>query len=674
MSGELKPELKITAQITGSGPRGIQGEPGYTPIKGIDYHDGTKGDDGHTPTKGVDYFDGLPGSDGYTPVKGVDYFDGTPGTDGHTPVKGVDYFTAAEKTELLAPLTGEINTARKGKSTLGEKINEIDTQLAEKAKITDVNNQIASVASGSPKGVYATLSLLQTAYPTGNTNIYVVSADGKWYYWNGSAWTAGGVYQSTGIADDSITPEKTSYINSNVLYENNNLSYVVSTYSHWVTQTIDFTSGLSQGDVITFSIDSVTNNADARYAGVAVYDSSNNVLVSKVLENGINSLFFTMPVNAVKLSLMFYLARDTYLAAGTTVSYANVQLISGYKKSYIMSNDIVLGSNIMNLYDHRYNCLDLSSFDAGMIKYQNGVLDSTSGVYHKTISVLAGDTYKISGYSYLGIMPIVLTDDTNNVIDYYPKTETAQPTFYHDVITIPKRVTKMHINYLWANSGTRQYFISGYKADGLKIAKATSKLTIIGDSLSSAYQAASSRYLNLLEANDGYIVENLSRDGHGFMRDDDSLYAFWRQAQKVSSDTDIALIFGSFNDMPNVNAYLGTIADTGTATICGCINQTIANLYTAKNDIKIGIVTPTPWSNYYPGMANPESYINAIIAIAKNKGIPYLDLFHCSNLRPWDSTFNAMYFNNADGTHPNNEGHRKFIYPKMRSFAEDLKG
>lgn len=42
----------------------LKGEPGYTPIKGIDY------DDGYTPIKDVDYFDG---SDGYSPIPGVDF-------------------------------------------------------------------------------------------------------------------------------------------------------------------------------------------------------------------------------------------------------------------------------------------------------------------------------------------------------------------------------------------------------------------------------------------------------------------------------------------------------------------------------------------------------------------------------------------------------------------------
>lgn len=74
----------------------LEGENGYTPIKGVDYFDGkdgADGKDGYTPVKGVDYFDGK---DGYTPVKGVDYFDGQNGKDGYTPIKGVDYFDGVD--------------------------------------------------------------------------------------------------------------------------------------------------------------------------------------------------------------------------------------------------------------------------------------------------------------------------------------------------------------------------------------------------------------------------------------------------------------------------------------------------------------------------------------------------------------------------------------------------
>ncbi|MEH7246457.1 GDSL-type esterase/lipase family protein [Neobacillus niacini] len=90
-------------------------------------------------------------------------------------------------------------------STLGGHVRELASSLAQKAAQSYVDTKIASVATGSPKGVYATVAALQTAFPTGNTNVYVVSADGKWYYWNGSAWTAGGTYQATGIERKSVT-------------------------------------------------------------------------------------------------------------------------------------------------------------------------------------------------------------------------------------------------------------------------------------------------------------------------------------------------------------------------------------------------------------------------------------------------------------------------------------
>lgn len=45
---------------------------------------------------------------------------------------------------------------------------------------------------------------------TDTTRVYVNTTDGKWYYYNGSAWTIGGVYQSTGIADNSVDPNKLS--------------------------------------------------------------------------------------------------------------------------------------------------------------------------------------------------------------------------------------------------------------------------------------------------------------------------------------------------------------------------------------------------------------------------------------------------------------------------------
>ena len=47
--------------------------------------------------------------------------------------------------------------------------------------------------SNSPKGTYAALTALNTAYPNGDSNVYVIAADGTWRYWNGTTWASGGL-------------------------------------------------------------------------------------------------------------------------------------------------------------------------------------------------------------------------------------------------------------------------------------------------------------------------------------------------------------------------------------------------------------------------------------------------------------------------------------------------
>lgn len=63
-------------------------------------------------------------------------------------------------------------------------------------KIGTIESKVNTVASGSPAGVYSTLAALQQADPD-HTRIYLVEADGEWYFWNSSTsqWKNGGVYQ-----------------------------------------------------------------------------------------------------------------------------------------------------------------------------------------------------------------------------------------------------------------------------------------------------------------------------------------------------------------------------------------------------------------------------------------------------------------------------------------------
>ena len=71
---------------------------------------------------------------------------------------------------------------------------------------SNLQNQISGLASGSP------LVASSVSGMTDTSKIYVNTSDGNWYYYNGSSWSVGGVYQSTGISDNSIAPSNLKFV------------------------------------------------------------------------------------------------------------------------------------------------------------------------------------------------------------------------------------------------------------------------------------------------------------------------------------------------------------------------------------------------------------------------------------------------------------------------------
>ena len=87
---------------------------------------------------------------------------------------------------------------------INAEVEEQNMQISgQNSRIINIDNKVNSVASGSPAGVYDTVSDLQTADPS-HDKIYVVIADGKWYYYSSSDtdWVAGGTYQATESSSD----------------------------------------------------------------------------------------------------------------------------------------------------------------------------------------------------------------------------------------------------------------------------------------------------------------------------------------------------------------------------------------------------------------------------------------------------------------------------------------
>lgn len=80
--------------------------------------------------------------------------------------------------------------------------------------LNNIRHQLQSIASGSPKKVFDTLAELESYLPLGDSNIYLVTGTGMWYYWNDSAWLSGGVYQSMGISESLSEEIQELYANA----------------------------------------------------------------------------------------------------------------------------------------------------------------------------------------------------------------------------------------------------------------------------------------------------------------------------------------------------------------------------------------------------------------------------------------------------------------------------
>lgn len=102
-----------------------------------------------------------------------------------------------------------------------------------KARIDDTeanltNNMNAKIAQiSSVPETFANLSALQSTYPNGKTGLFVTADTGHKYIWANGSWTDSGIYQSVGIADNSISNDQLSYnsIQGNIVLSGGDINY-----------------------------------------------------------------------------------------------------------------------------------------------------------------------------------------------------------------------------------------------------------------------------------------------------------------------------------------------------------------------------------------------------------------------------------------------------------------
>lgn len=154
--------------------------------------------------------------------------------------------------------------------------NTLTNELANKATKTEVQ----AVVSGSPAGVYETVSALTTADPD-HSKIYLVTTNGHWYYYNENAWIDGGVYQALGIANESIFNNNVisnGILSNKILYYDNLLLRATSVSENKVLNGYNSTTKVP--------IEKVDSNFDIYYFNISDFD---NEIISFYKNSAISS-------------------------------------------------------------------------------------------------------------------------------------------------------------------------------------------------------------------------------------------------------------------------------------------------------------------------------------------------------------------------------------------------
>lgn len=258
-------------------------------------------------------------------------------------------------------------------------------------------------------------------------------------------------------------------------------------------------------------------------------------------------------------------------------------------------------------------------------------------------------------------------DSSGNILAYESSSSWTIVSIDKKLIYMPYGASKIRIASVSGSSGAALFTA---QEKGVAMKWVGKKWAAMGDSLTAVNDTASAKYHTLIADKTGINVVNLGAGGTGYKKEYNGVSGFVNRADTIPLDSDVVTIFGSGNDG---SFTIGNPTDTGTDTLCGCINTTIERIFARIPTCKLGIITPTPWQAYNPATDTNwmYRYSSAIVQICKNWGVPCLDLYHCSNLRPWDSDFRDIAYSNADGVHPNNIGHAIFA-PRIEAFLDSL--
>ena len=553
--------------------------------------------------------------------------------------------------------------------------------------IDNLQSEVESIASGSPAGVYEDLTALQTADPD-HTKIYVVQDTGKWYYYDNSdsAWTEGGVYQSS-VDLPSVTA-LTEMVTLQPTGTNNlDVNWVKGKYldANGVLQVYSTQKNVGYCEIELKSDweDIVTNIFSGVAGRVGFYDNNgDNISITQYATSGEKTI--SIPSGAVKVII-------SNIFAGVTDAVANpyIRINSGlFTYEYETAKEL----DIINDPEPTNDKLDVNWVNGYYIN-NNGEPTSYAGFGYCVLDV--NSDYKriitnvctgVNGY-------IAFFDNTESLI----KTTQCNLHGARNVIEIPTGATKVYITnrfseqsnieneahpYIIINSELYNSIYNIYSNINYYQKLKGKKLSIMGDSISTFSdlipEGAISQYPSqdvnsfkdtwegIVLDKTGMTLEMLNSYAASRISNTGTVTPFVDNSRITAlGSPDVIILFGGLNDVFQNGTDLGDLPDIYTTALSSyditkfkpAYLYLLTKLKQTYTNAKIYACSMIDYTRSTTGVYFKNSHgmskqlaNKAIEDCCKIAGVEFIDVFNCGI-----NYSNYTTYSN-DGIHPNKAG------------------
>lgn len=555
--------------------------------------------------------------------------------------------------------------------------------------IEEQNTKINSATSGSPSGVYNTLQDLTNANPD-HSKIYLVVANGNWYYYSNNSWVAGGVYQATELGNNSVT----------ILNLDETLQDLFSIHYSEDIEKTNFLTGyytpdypdttvprfVSNEDYMSYRIDLEANETyqfngfnNYQASGLLIVDNNGHIAFNSNVPIATNIYVPTNYIFRINQSgYKAYISRyknisDNRLYVRYSLNSVRLRKIESISNLFVIDNSVTLLETLNDCYANWSN-LNTTFF----------IAPNYSGATTKIFSIEKNKKYRVNGYNHFAQAGLLLTDN-----DYIAKySSSSQSVSEAEQFNYEFVAEENGFAILSQLSDNEPATIEEITFDiNLLNPLSYKKLGADGDSLiaNTSSLAGFKTGVEQIADNNNMTLQDLAVGGGtiatGTTSNGNNRHWICQSVLNLNTDNDYILVGGGVNDYWN-NVPLGAISQDFTSeidstTFFGGLETLCRNLLNRFNQgQKIGFIVYHKINNIFTTTNSLnltyKDYYNAILEVMDKYSIPVINLAKTSCFNTAFDYYKNYTLNNNDGVHPSTQGYKLFYVNKITAFMKTL--